>query len=224
MHGFGGFKEQKHIELMAQSFYNSDYTTIRFDTTHTIGESEGNMEEANLTNYYEDLEDVIKWSKGQTWYQEPFCLAAHSLGGICIILYALKYFKEIKALAPISTVVSGKITLDDFKSEDTAEWEKTGWAIQESHSKLGVVKKMRWLQFKQDILQYDVLPQVGQLKIPILLITGENDQCLDSQKLLFDHLATQKELHIIKGAKHTIREEKQLKEFKDIFDKWIEKL
>ena len=59
MHGLGGFKEQPHIQTMAEAFLENGYTAVRFDTTNTFGESAGDYEKATITNYYEDLEDVI---------------------------------------------------------------------------------------------------------------------------------------------------------------------
>ena len=41
------------------------------------------------------------------WYGEPFVLVGHSLGGISTALFAENYPDKVKALAPISTVVSG---------------------------------------------------------------------------------------------------------------------
>src|SRR3990172_5193273 len=104
MHGLGGYKEQPHLETIAKLFKENGYTVVRFDTTNTIGESEGNFEDATITNYYEYLEDVIKWSGTQKWYMEPFVLVGHSLGGISTALFAENYPEKVKALAPISTV------------------------------------------------------------------------------------------------------------------------
>ena len=67
MHGLGGFKEQDHLQTIASSFQKSNYTTVLFDTTNTLGESDGNYENATTTNYYEDLEDIISWSARQNW-------------------------------------------------------------------------------------------------------------------------------------------------------------
>ncbi|MBM3245414.1 MAG: alpha/beta hydrolase, partial [Candidatus Omnitrophica bacterium] len=82
MHGLSGFKEQPHIETFASAFKEKEFTVVRFDTTNTLGASDGDLVDATLTNYYKDLEDVIKWSKSQGWYQEPFILSGHSLGAI----------------------------------------------------------------------------------------------------------------------------------------------
>jgi predicted alpha/beta-fold hydrolase len=81
MHGLGGFKEQPHIEIFAKVFKDNNYTVVRFDTTNSFGESDGDYANATVTNYYQDLEDVINWSKRQNFYQEPFILCGHSLGG-----------------------------------------------------------------------------------------------------------------------------------------------
>ena len=90
MHGLGGFKEQPHIRVFADSFKEDGFTVIRFDATNTLGsgESYGKYDDATATNYYEDLDDVMTWAKKQPWYQEPFWLAGHSLGGMSIILFA----------------------------------------------------------------------------------------------------------------------------------------
>ena len=87
MHGLGGFKEQDHIAAFANAFKEKGFTVVRFDTTNTLGESGGKYEDATITNYYEDLEDVVIWAQEQEWYQEPFALSGHSLGGICTLLY-----------------------------------------------------------------------------------------------------------------------------------------
>ena len=59
MHGLSGFKEQPHIAVFADAFKDSGFSVIRFDTTCTLGESNGKYENATITNYFEDLEDVI---------------------------------------------------------------------------------------------------------------------------------------------------------------------
>lgn len=228
MHGLGGFKEQSHIQITAESFQEHGYTTVRFDTTNTVGESDGSFENATVTNYYEDLEDVIKWAGAQSWYQEPFVLAGHSLGGICTALYAENHPEKIKALAPIGTVVSGELSVEahnKFDPEEFAIWEKTGWFEAKSQSKPGVVKRLKWSHI-EDRLKYDLLPRVNKLTMPVLLIVGENDTRtpLEHQKILYNALPGQKELHVIKNSPHTFREPAHLKELKNIIDQWLDKI
>lgn len=225
MHGLGGYKEQTHIETFAQTFVDKGFTVIRFDTTNTIGESDGKYENATTTNYYQDLEDVIGWAKKQNWYQVPFWLVGHSLGGICTALYAENHPEEIKALAPISTVVTGKLSLEAPKHKDTwKNWQRTGWKITLSSSKPNVVKKLKWSHM-EDRLKYDLLAKGNNLTMPVLLIAGSNDDATPPkhQKILFDKLPGKKELHIIKNAPHTFIAANQLAEIKNIFSRWIDK-
>ena len=223
MHGLGGFKEQPHIETFAESFFELDYTVIRFDTTNTFGESEGNYENATVTNYLEDLEDVIEWAKSQPFYQEPFCLCGHSLGGISTTLYSEKHPEQVKALAPISTVVSGKLHHEEIPPNKLDKYEETGWKIAESKSKPGVIKKLNWHNFSPDLQKYDILTEAHKLTMPVLLIVGNLDigPPFKHQEILYNHLSGLKEIHVIQGAAHTFRENEHLKEIKVIMLKWI---
>ncbi len=171
---------------------------------------------------------MIKWAGTHEWYQEPFVLAGHSLGSICIALFAENYPGKVKAIAPISTVVSGKLSVEAherYKPEEFKKWQQTGWKEEESRSKPGVLKRLRWSHI-EDRLKYDLLPRVSKLTIPILLIVGENDTSTptEHQKILYDVLPGKKELHVIKGAPHTFRDSAHLAEIKKIFNQWIVKL
>jgi len=226
MHGLSGNKEQPHIVTFAEVFKEKNYTVVRFDTTNTFGESDGKYENATVTNYFEDLEDVIAWAKTQSWYIEPFCLAGHSLGGISIILYAEKHPKEIKGLAPISTVVSGSLSIETPMYRNVwHNWEKTGWREEISTSQLGRIKRLPWSHMI-DRLKYDVLLKADKLTVPVLLIVGGNDEGTpyEHQKLFYDKVAGRKEIHVIENAPHTFKDQLHLSEIKKIFKKWINTL
>ena len=226
MHGLSGFKEQDHIVAFANAFKKRGFTVIRFDTTNTFGESDGSYENATITNYYDDLEDVINWARDQKWYQEPFALSGHSLGGICTALFAEKYPEKVLALAPIAPVVSGQLSIEahrHFKPDQLTEWERIGWIEERSISKPGVVKRLPWSHII-DRLRYDLLPEASRLTMPVLLIVGENDTATppDQVKLLFQVLPGEKEFHIIKNAPHTFREKEHLEEIEKLFLNWID--
>lgn len=224
-HGLGGIKSAPHIESFAKVFYDNGYTTIRFDVTHTYGESEGDYADATITNYYEDLEDVINWSKSQNWYQEPFILCGHSLGGICSGLYAEKYPEKVKALAPISTVISGQWLMEDHYKDDLVDWQKTGWFINESGSQPGLIKRLKY-SYVEDSVQYNLLDNIKKITMPTFLLVGEQDTTCPvfRQQILFDSLICPKELHIIKGAPHTFRDENHLREIYSIINTWLKTL
>lgn len=226
MHGLGGFKEQAHIQTIAEAFKEKGYTVVRFDTTNTVGESDGKLELATVTNYYEDLEDVIQWAQKQKWYQEPFYLAGHSLGGFCVAHYTVNHPEKVKTIAPISTFISGEFFLKALKSkEDIEEWERRGYREWKSSSMPGLIKRLNW-SFVPDSLKYDLLREVEKIKIPVLLIVGEKDEDapLEYQKIFYNALTTKKELHIIKDAPHTFQEESHFQEIKEILLRWIDSL
>jgi len=226
IHGNGSHKDLAQIKIFAQVFRENGYTAIRFDTTNSSGESDGNVEDATFTNYYEDLEDVISWASQQEFYKEPFILCGHSVGSMCVAYFAEKYPEKVKALAPISTVVSGKLSEQtaEFKMI-TKDWEEKGVIEWPSSTIPGVVKRLKW-QHVLDKRKYDLLPEVYKLTMPVLLIVGEQDKTTpaDQQKLLYEKLPGRKELHIIKNALHPFKKEHELQEVYQIMDKWIKSL
>ena len=218
MHGLGGFKEQPHIETISKVFRDNNFTVIRFDATNSTGESHGKLENATTTNYYQDLEDVIKWAQTQDFYIEPFWLAGHSVGGLCVALFTLNHPEKVKAVAPLSAVVSGELFIQTEEMKPILEdWKKTrirGW---ESSTQPGLIKRLKY-DFIEDVLNYDLLKDAHKINCPVLIIVGEKDITTppEHQKKLFDALKAKKELHIIQGSKHTFKEESHLKKLKTI--------
>ncbi len=228
MHGLGGFKEQPHIEVFSRAFVDGGFTTVRFDTTNSIGESAGDYSDATTTNYYEDLEDVITWASTQSWYQEPFALAGHSLGGICTALYAERNPKKVLALAPISTVVSGNLTIESHKKyepEEYALWEREGVRESYSESKKGMIKRLKFSHMI-DRAKYDLLPEAHKLTMPVMLIVGSADwgTSPEHHQMLYNKLPGKRDLRIIEGAPHTFREPSHLKQVYEILSDWISDL
>lgn len=142
------------------------------------------------------------------------------------MLYAEQHPEKVKALAPTSTLVSGKLSMEAPAYLKVAEeWQRTGWRVRESGSKPGTMLRLPWSHM-EDRLKYDLLPEAHKLTMPVLLVVGENDDIAppEHQKILYDKLPGPKELHIIKGAEHTFRDKHHLEEIKQIFDHWIKSL
>lgn len=226
MHGNASNKDLEQIKTFAQVFRDKGYTAIRFDTTNSSGESDGKLEDATFTNYYEDLEDVISWASKQSFYQEPFILCGHSVGSMCVAYFAEKHPEKVKALAPISTVVSGKLSeqTEEFKAI-AKEWEEKGVREWASESMPGVTKRLKW-QHVTDKRKYDLLPEVNKLTMPVLMIVGEQDDVTppEHQKIFYEKLPGKKELHVIKGAALPYISQEHLAEVRQIMRRWVEKI
>ena len=218
MPGLGGKKEDVHVETFVKSFLEKNFTALSFDVSNGIGESDGDYSQASFTNYYNDLCDVINWAKKEKWYQEPFVLAGHSMGGGCILWYGANHPEKVAGLAPISTVIGGHQTLAKFGRDDL---------VATKHDKNGKeeIKKIDWPQFEKDILRYDIVTEGHKLIMPVLMIVGSEDAGtpLEDQKKLYDKLSGDKEIHLIDGAPHTFIESQHLKQIKKLFKNWITK-
>jgi len=223
MHGLGDSKNSDHIRTFISCFLNNNYTVVSFDTTNTFGESDGIFEDANITNYYEDFVDVINWAKKQDFFQKPFILCGHSLGAICSAFYAENNPKEIKALAPFSTVINAELSRQTYSKKELTTWKKTGW-LTENWGAQGKIR-LKW-SYMEEKEKYDLLKGVNNLTMPVLMIVGELDKTtpLKHQKLLFDKLSGKKELFVIKNSPHTFREKNHLDQIYNILDKWIKSL
>lgn len=225
MHGLSGFKEQRTIRTLAEAFLAKGLTVVTFDVANTIGESEGRMEDATLTSYYEDLQDIIHWSSTQLWFQKPFVLCGHSFGGYCVTKYTEEYPEMVRGLVPVSPVVSGALSKETLTQEEIDRWQTTGWKEKVSQSKPGVIVRTPWTEL-ENRLGHDLLPAVAQITMPTLVIVGENDTSTPPKHVqqLFDALSCRKEMRIIRDAPHTFREETHLKEIQQLIVGWVDAL
>ncbi len=222
MHGLGDSKDSKHIQIIAKSFSDNNYNVVRFDARNTFGESEGNFDEANISNYYEDLEDVVEWAKKQNFYQEPFILSGHSLGAICSAFYAEKNPQKVLALSIFSSPINAELSKKNYTKEELENWEKDGFIIED----WGDIKvKIKW-SYMQEKEKFNLLSEVENLKMPVLLTVGEldDDTLVENHQILFDKLPGKKEFHVIKNAPHTFRKEEHLGEIYSILNNWIKSI
>lgn len=225
VHGLAGFKEQRHIRAMAETFLGANYTVVTYDAAHTIGESGGMLLHVTLTGYSEDLEDVISWASKQSWYKAPAVLAGHSLGAACSIMYAAKYPSQVKAIAPISAFIAGTLYRDILPESVVREWQRRTYFEEESHSKPGTMKRIGW-QFFEDALRYDMRDFAPRIICPVLLVVGSADTGtpLQQQQLFADNLQTPHELHVIEGMGHNPYSSQHIDELRHILADWLESL
>lgn len=225
VHGLGGFKEQVHIRTLVEAFLENDYVVVTYDAANTIGESGGQMEDATLTSYFEDLEDVTKWAKSQSWYKESFVVCGHSLGGASSIMCAAKYPEKVKAIVPVSAFIAGPLSKRLENKETMARWERDGYIFEESKSKPGVMKKIGW-GFIQDALTHDMRSIAHKIKCPALFVTGSKDvSCSpESQQMVIDKITFPTELKVIEGMEHNPRSQVHIQELKKLVSDWLKDL
>lgn len=222
MHGLGSFKEAPHIDRCAQAFFDAWFSVVRFDATNSFGESDWNYEDATIENYYADLLDVIGRTKSQSRFHKHFFLAWHSLGGMCSLLYAEEFPKEVHWIVAMAPAISWAL-LREAKGEELIERrKKTGRWERESVSKPGVIKRLK-RSYVENSLNFDVLPKAALLTMPILIIVWSEDASTPvvRQKLLYEKLPWKKELVVLEGVGHNYREETVLNQIYWCIEKWL---
>lgn len=229
LHGLGSNRNFTQIKKIVKTFLNKNYTVVSYDSTNSFGESGGRYEDATMQSYYDDLCDVVDWSKKQSWYTEPFIIAGTSLGSYSSIRFAEENNQIIKAVFSLAGVVSGKLSLErtlKYKPEKIKKWKESGWFEEESFSNPGLIKRLPWSHMEER-LNHDLLPKISNIVMPILFVVGTEDiSHIEDQKILMNSLSqdTKKELHLIEGGHHTLRDENHLNELENILNNWIDKL
>ena len=225
LHGLSGFKNQKHIQMFKDAFLEKNIGAVLIDASNSFNESGGDYENITTTSHYNDLVDVVEWSKSQDWYKEPFYLAGHSLGGYSILKYAYDHPKQVKAMAPISSVVSVDL-LNQVLGQDTInKWKEDGYIEEISSSRPGIIKR-RKIDFYKDGKKHNILDKALEISTPTLLIIGEKDNTvlLKHQEILLKNLSGKKELHIIPEAGHNFKSDEDLKSIKSIICGWLDRI
>lgn len=227
-HGLGSFKEHVGVQAVVDSFSEHNYIVVNFDSTNSVNESGGKYEDATLGKHCEDLIDVIDWAKDKFWYQEPFILSGHSLGGFSVIEYAENFPQKVKGIFAFAPTISGKFSFEaneKYSLETFKSWRDTGWNSRISNSKPGIEKRLPWSHMEER-LNHDLLPGTDNLTMPVLILVGENDTSCppEHQKVLFENLKCPKDLFIIPGAPHTFRSPEDLSELKKILNDWLKKI
>jgi len=239
MPGLGAHHNKSRFRKFAQILTTYGFVVVSFDPTNSFGESDGDYADATFTNYYEDLEDVIEWAKNnlnnsqveqlQTMpvkYMEPFVLVGHSLGGMGTTLYTETYSERVLALAPFAATISGKLSIEARSKEEIEKWQILGY--QEEIRANGQVVRLKWSHM-EDRMKYDNLIDADKIKVPVLMVVGENDISTPPkhQQLLFDALGTsddKKELHVINGSNHQMNNSPEAeRHLLELFENWLVK-
>lgn len=227
VHGLHGSKNEVHIQAFADVFIKNGITTVRFDSRNTFGESNGNPEQMTASSQIQDTEDIISWASKQTWYEEPFFLVAHSLGGFSIGLFAQKYPEKVRGLVPVASVVAGSLHLAMEEKNDPEalkEWRESGWREKQSKSRPGLIRRLPW-SFIEDLQKYDLRPEASTLTMPVCVIVGTDDVRHEpDQRMLYDAIpGGKKEIHLVENADHNFTREGNLADVQGILDEWLKK-
>jgi pimeloyl-ACP methyl ester carboxylesterase len=229
VHGFMSAAKRASPTAMAETFLTHNSIAVRFDTTHSFGESDGSPELATITSFIHDLEDVVAWAKNQPWFQTPYLLSGNSLGGITVLEHAHTYKNDVKGVAALAPVISGMF------SEEAAlrrvpsklpQWRETGFETRQIAGPPATTVIIPWSHM-EDRYNYDVLAYAPEMRTPLFLYVGSIDESCpaDQQQVLFDAWGTdKKELHISENMSHGLHTPEEVSAYKTKLDAWLARI
>lgn len=209
MHGFAGFRRQKHIRAFAEAFLQENFTVVSFDVTHANGESDGETKYATMNTYVHDLEDVVSWAKQQPWFRVPFALCGHSMGAQSVAWYASQHPEEVSLLLPMAPMVNYELRMNVVTENQKKLIDENGFVELPSKSKPGVVNIFT-RDNHESLRGYDLLKVAPNITMPVLDIVGEQDEpCpVAHQKQFIQAIASQDKMLItVPSVDHNYRAE-----------------
>lgn len=225
-HGYGGTKQEPHIQRLKDAWYDSGFNTLTFDATNSFGESDGEYEKAALGLHSEDLVDVIEWAKQQDWFGGIFALTGHSMGGYAVLKYAEDHPGDIDMIVSLAPVVSGKLSWEAherYHPEELQGWKESGWLVKERKSRPGTFRRSPWSHMEER-LNHDLIPKAEHLTMPILLYVGDQDTSCppDHIKILYDAIPEgNKKMVVAQGVGHVYRTDEEKEHLYQTVINWL---
>ena len=201
-HGLGARKEYPHMQVLEDVFFAFGYNVVNIDATNSLNESEQSEEGITTTGHYEDLVDVIDWSKTQSFYKEPFALAGQSLGAISVVNYAGQFPHKVNLLIPCAFPYYKFIEqeLNTFAKEII----KNGYFDKVSKS-TGRILHMT-SAYVEDMKHIDLTSQIKNIVAETHVLVGskDNEKHIKNSKILYDMLNCKKEFYLMEGVPHDL--------------------
>lgn len=214
-HGYKGFKDWGAWNLIAETFAKAGFFFVKFNFSHNGGtvaqpidfpdlEAFGNN---NYTKELDDLESVINWISSEKKIKNEansndIAIIGHSRGGGIVLLKANEdnRVKKVITLAAVCDFGKRSSTIGDLEN-----WKKEGVKyVVNGRTKQNMPHFYQFYEdFKANEDRLNIQKAVENLKIPQLIIHGDNDDAvfIDEAKNL-KKWNPNAQLEIIKNANH----------------------
>lgn len=214
-HGFKGFKDWGHFDLVARKFAEAGFVYIKFNFSHNGTTPEdpttfGDLEAFGHNNYIielDDLKKVMDWSqtyaplKGEADAQHIYLLGHSRGGGVSIIKAGEDHrIKKLVTWASVSDLVNRN------KQKTIETWQRDGVV----YARNGRTQQDMplYYQFYENLMankeRLSILKAVKHLTIPFLIIHGTNDEAVQLHDAEDLHKSGKhSKLFIVENATHT---------------------
>lgn len=202
-HGFSGNKNEPHILITEEELANNRYIVVNIDASNSLNDSGASIIGPTFTSHYQDLADVILWAKEQSWYQQPFTLAGHSMGAASCLYYAENFPEQVSLLLLLSFPwLSGQSKIAQENPEKLHHWQTEGyWDKVSKHS--GKILHVPY-HYIEDLLGYDFGLQAANITAKTIMVIGdrENTIRLEDNHRLYESLTCDKEFILLPQTPH----------------------
>ena len=214
-HGYKGFKDWGAWNLMAKTFADEGFFFIKFNFSHNGGTVEQPIDfpdlEAfgnnNYTKELDDLETVLNWVFTKESFKKEantdnIFLIGHSRGGGIVLLKANEDSRINKVITLASVCDFGKRTAT---IGDLEQWKKEGVKyVLNGRTKQQMPHYYQFYEdFKANKNRLNIQKATENIKIPQLIIHGDNDQSVFiSEAENLKRWNPEAEYQIIEGADH----------------------
>ena len=187
-HGYKGYKDWGCWNLVAKEFATSNLFFIKFNFSYNGGTVQNPIDfpdlnafgNNNFTHELNDIERVISFVSSNKTFStnidlNNIFLIGHSRGGgICAIKASED--KRIKGLVSWASVSNFKIRFSEG-SEEFLKWKEKGVKYVENKRTKQLMPHFYqfYLDFKKNEKRYNIKTAVENLKIPFLVVHGDND-------------------------------------------------
>ncbi len=213
-HGFKGFKDWGHFNLIAEAFLKHDVVFVKFNFSYNGTTIEQPTDFADLeafgeNNFSIELDDmglvidyVASIAADYGGNKNELYLIGHSRGGGMAIL---KTFED-KRIKKLCTWASVKDAADFFDNQDIEKWKKEG-AIYTYNSRTLQNMPLNYQLYENYIAnkaRLDIPKAAANIEVPWLIIHGTNDTSVPSSfGEQLHQWNTISELFLIENADHT---------------------
>ncbi|GAA4381765.1 alpha/beta hydrolase family protein [Hymenobacter koreensis] len=218
VHGFKGFKDWGHFNVLADYVAQHGYVFVKLDLSHNgvVLGGTGDLEDLDAfgrNNFSLELDDIgclldALHQPGATPVPASemdlsrLYLVGHSRGGGLVMLKAAEdpRVRAVAAWAPITNVNPG------WPDDMMQHWQQTGvWHVENARTKQQLPLYYQIVEdFHANRLRLDIPHNVRRkLRQPLLVIHGEQDETLPVHKVhSLKELKPDTELHILPAAGH----------------------
>jgi len=212
-HGFKGFKDWGFFPYLSDRLAEAGLAALRFNFSHCgvlgHGEEYNAMERFARNTIGRELEDLegvltsVRQGRVSGLDGRRIGLFGHSRGGGVALLGA-DNFSHARCVATWAAVS----TFDRFAPEAVESWCRTGtYVVQNARTGQEMPMDLEILRDFEDHREaYDIQAAVARLKMPVLLVQGEEDTSVPpfEMEALRDASGGRAETLLIPGANHTM--------------------